>query len=54
VLSGSVELILDDGAHPLEAGDAAVVTGVDHAWRTGPAGCRLSVVSVGIAPSRRS
>ena len=54
VLSGSVELILDDGAHPLESGDTAVVTGVDHAWRTGPAGCRLSVVSLGIAPSRRS
>ncbi|WP_244892740.1 cupin domain-containing protein [Mycobacterium asiaticum] len=51
VLAGSVELILDDGAHPLAAGDTAVVTGVDHAWRTGPAGCRLSVVSVGVAHS---
>lgn len=49
VLSGSVELILDDGAHPLEAGDTAVVTGVDHAWRTGPEGCRISVMSVGVA-----
>jgi len=49
VLSGSVELVLDDGAHPLQAGDAAVVTGVDHAWRTGPDGCRLSVMSVGVS-----
>lgn len=54
VLSGSVELILDDGAHPLEAGDAAVVTGVDHAWRTGPDGCRLSVISFGVSPSHGS
>ena len=49
VLAGSVELILDDGAHPLEAGDSVVVTGVDHAWRTGPDGCRLSVMSLGIS-----
>ncbi|WP_253849098.1 cupin domain-containing protein [Mycobacterium asiaticum] len=51
VVSGSVELILDDGPHPLEAGDTAVVTGVDHAWRTGPAGCRLSVICFGVAHS---
>jgi quercetin dioxygenase-like cupin family protein len=54
VLSGSVELILDDGPHPLEAGDAAVVTGVDHAWRTGPEGCRLSVMSVGVSAETSS
>jgi hypothetical protein len=30
VLSGSVELILDDGGHPLAPGDSVVVTGVDH------------------------
>ncbi len=54
VLSGSVELILDDGAHPLDAGDTAVVTGVDHAWRTGPHGCRLSVMSVGVSPESGS
>ncbi|QLL10263.1 cupin domain-containing protein [Mycobacterium vicinigordonae] len=52
VISGSVELLLDDGAHPLEAGDTAVVTGVDHAWRTGPRGCRLSVISLGVSPSQ--
>ncbi|MEZ0341944.1 cupin domain-containing protein [Mycobacterium sp. pV006] len=47
VLSGSVELILDDGAHALEQGDLVVLTGVDHAWRAGPAGCRLSAVLIG-------
>lgn len=47
VVSGSVDLILDDGAHPLAAGDSAVVTGVDHAWRAGPDGCRLSIMTIG-------
>lgn len=47
IVAGSVDLILDDGTHPLRAGDTAVVTGVDHAWRTGPDGCRLSIVSFG-------
>jgi quercetin dioxygenase-like cupin family protein len=47
VLSGSVDLILDDGEHPLGAGDSVVVTGVDHAWRAGPEGCRLSVMTIG-------
>jgi quercetin dioxygenase-like cupin family protein len=51
VLSGSVELILDDGVHPLAAGDSAVVTGVDHAWRAGPEGCRLAVMAIGVSPS---
>ncbi|ORV89851.1 hypothetical protein AWC11_13310 [Mycobacterium interjectum] len=50
VLSGSVDLILDDGAHPLAAGDSAVVTGVDHAWRAGPGGCRLAVMTIGAQP----
>jgi hypothetical protein len=49
VLSGSIELILDDGVHPLAAGDSVVVTGVDHAWRAGPQGCRMSVISLGVA-----
>ncbi|MGO9384346.1 MAG: cupin domain-containing protein [Mycobacterium sp.] len=52
VLSGSVDLILDDGAHPLAPGDSVVVTGVDHAWRAGPQGCRLSVLTIGASPSR--
>jgi hypothetical protein len=49
VLSGSIQLILDDGGHPLVAGDHVVVTGVDHAWRAGPDGCRMSIVSLGVS-----
>jgi quercetin dioxygenase-like cupin family protein len=50
VLSGSVDLILDDGEHPLVPGDSVVVTGVDHAWRAGPEGCRLSIMTIGAPP----
>ena len=46
VLDGSLELQLDDGAHPLNLGDCVIVAGVDHAWKSGPEGCRLSVVMV--------
>ena len=52
VLSGSADLILDDGEHPLAPGDGAVVRGVDHAWRAGPEGCRLSIVTIGASPPR--
>ena len=51
VLAGSIELILDDGGHPLAAGDHVVVTGVDHAWRAGPDGCRISIISLGVSPT---
>jgi len=50
VLSGSVELILDDGGHLLTVGDSVVVKGVDHAWRAGPQGCRLNVMTIGVSP----
>jgi quercetin dioxygenase-like cupin family protein len=50
VISGSVDLILDDGAHTLSAGDCAVVAGVDHAWKSGPEGCTTSIVIVGAPP----
>jgi quercetin dioxygenase-like cupin family protein len=50
VLSGSVELIVDDGAHLLTVGDSAVVTGVDHAWHAGPEGCRLNIMTIGVSP----
>lgn len=55
VLSGSVELILATGAHKLEPGDCAVITGVDHAWKAGPDGCRVSIITLGTpAPSATS
>jgi len=50
VLSGTVDLVLADGAHRLEQGDLVVLAGVDHAWRAGPHGCRLSAVLVGTPP----
>lgn len=50
VLSGSVDLILDDGAHHLEAGDMVVMNGVDHAWKAGPDGYRMSAVLIGTPP----
>lgn len=50
VLSGSVDLILDDGVHHLEAGDMVVMNGVDHAWKAGPDGYRMSAVLVGTPP----
>ena len=47
VEEGSAEFLLEDGAHEVSAGDHLVTTGVDHAWRAGPAGARLLVVSIG-------
>ncbi|HEY6531567.1 MAG TPA: hypothetical protein VIY72_04650, partial [Acidimicrobiales bacterium] len=51
VLEGSAVLILDDGRHVLEAGDVAVVTGVDHGWEAGPEGTVFAFVFLG-TPSR--
>jgi hypothetical protein len=53
VLEGSVDIILDDGRHRLEAGDTVIVTGVDHAWESGPSGATLAVVTLG-TPSPES
>jgi quercetin dioxygenase-like cupin family protein len=50
VLSGSVDLILDDGTHRLEAGDMVVMTGVDHGWKAGPEGCRMTAILIGTPP----
>ena len=46
VLSGSIET-LDDCDHVLNASDCVLMTGIDHAWATGPGGCQLSVVALG-------
>ncbi len=34
----------------LVAGDLVVLAGVDHAWRAGPDGARLSAVLIGTPP----
>ena len=50
VLEGSVDLILDDGAHRLRPGDGVVVNGVDHSWETHEEACRMSVVVIATPP----
>ena len=50
VVDGSVVLGLDDGDHPLAAGDLVVVNGVDHTWKAGPEGCQLNVLQLGSTP----
>jgi mannose-6-phosphate isomerase-like protein (cupin superfamily) len=53
VVEGSMDLILDDGVHRLERKDCVVIAGVDHAWRSGPDGCTLSVLLLGTPPPKR-
>ena len=48
VLDGEITLILDDGEVALGAGDAVVVPGVSHGWRTGEQACAMSVVMVAL------
>ena len=50
IVAGSMELHLDDGVHVLVPGDCVVMTGVDHAWKAGPEGCTMSVVTLGTPP----
>jgi uncharacterized cupin superfamily protein len=50
VLEGSVDLVLEDGAHRLGPGDGAVIRGVDHGWETHQEGCRMSVVVIATTP----
>ena len=47
VLTGSMILTLEDGEHHLGVGDAVVMNGVAHSWRSGPEGCSLSVAAYG-------
>lgn len=47
VLSGSIDLLLDDGDHTLVAGDCILVAGVDHGWRVGSEGATVAVVMLG-------
>ena len=50
IVSGGVDILLDDGPHHLGPGDCVVVGGVDHAWLAGPEGCTSSVVVIGTPP----
>lgn len=47
VLRGRIELLLDDGAHVLEAGDVIVQRATRHAWRNpGPDDCEIAFVLI--------
>ena len=50
LLEGSVTLTLDDGPHEFRAGDCMLMTGVDHTWKAGSEGARISVVCLGTPP----
>jgi len=50
VIEGAVELVLDDGVHPLRPGDCVAVAGVDHAWQAGDEGCVLAIALIGATP----
>jgi quercetin dioxygenase-like cupin family protein len=50
IVEGAVTLILGDGEMDLRVGDMVIVNAVDHAWRTGPEGCRKAVHLLGIEP----
>jgi quercetin dioxygenase-like cupin family protein len=50
LLEGSLVLGLEDGEHQLEPGDVVIMNGVDHSWRAGPDGARLSVLMIGTPP----
>jgi quercetin dioxygenase-like cupin family protein len=50
LISGSIELLLDDGAHAISAGDCFVVPGIDHSWRIGTEGCHICTTSIGTPP----
>jgi quercetin dioxygenase-like cupin family protein len=52
VISGEVTLVLEDGEVTLGPGDAAIVPGVPHAWRSGATGCVLVVALIGAAGSK--
>jgi mannose-6-phosphate isomerase-like protein (cupin superfamily) len=50
VLQGSTRMILQADERDLGPGDCVVMTGVDHAFITGPDGCRMVAVGIGTPP----
>ena len=49
IVAGSVDIVLDDGPHRLEAGDSLVMPGIDHGWKAGPSGCTQTIMNLGSA-----
>ncbi len=52
VLSGEVHLLLETGEVRLGPGDAVVIDGAVHGWRTGPSGCTKATWIIGLASAR--
>lgn len=48
VLSGSVDLVLEDGEVHLEPGDVVVLPAIVHQWRTNESPCTMAVTMVGV------
>jgi len=53
VVSGDVELGLENGSVQLSAGDTMLVNAVKHSWRAGPNGCVMATVLVGLREEER-
>jgi quercetin dioxygenase-like cupin family protein len=49
ILSGELELLLEDGTVTLRGGDTVVLPGVVHGWRAGPDGAAMAVTMLGVA-----
>jgi mannose-6-phosphate isomerase-like protein (cupin superfamily) len=50
MLEGTTRLVLDDDQRDLAPGDCVLITGVDHAFEAGAAGCRMMSFGVGTTP----
>ncbi len=53
VLSGQLDLLLEDGFIHLEPGDAVLLQGHVHGWRGGPEGATYAVVLLSAVPGHR-
>jgi mannose-6-phosphate isomerase-like protein (cupin superfamily) len=54
IMSGGGDMLLDDGTHPVRAGDCIVMPGSSHGLVTGPDGCCLMSFSIGTAAWERA
>jgi quercetin dioxygenase-like cupin family protein len=54
VIAGELTLLLETGEIALGAGDAVILPGVVHGWRTDETGCSLLVTLVGTAPTTKA
>lgn len=53
VVSGDVELGLENGSVHLSIGDTMLMNAVKHTWRAGPNGCVMATVLVGLREEER-